>query len=272
MFQDIMDLIKGRDITILAPHPDDEVIGCYSLLDVWNSGTVVYFAWNPQRKAEAIKSGEEIGHNTVFSSLDDPGIKGSDVLLVPSIADNHPLHQAVNHLSYTMKANTRVFYSTEKNISFEPLPEEMVERKTKHLNLFYPSQRGLWDRDQKYVLFEGFRTKDYETFAMVSFRFEGFHQWVDIPSSHTEQYLKDVHRHLFHCRVWVEQFHEDRDVEYIEVKRAIKTFAEDFSRNNLIGSCEMFADVLRVFVKTHYRGRRVKVEVVEDGENGAFIE
>jgi hypothetical protein len=56
----------------------------------------------------------------------------------------------------------------------------------------------------------------------VTFRKEGIHKY---PAALTEPNLADVsflgylHRHIFHFRVWMNVFHNDRDVEFIQFKR-----------------------------------------------------
>ena len=56
----------------------------------------------------------------------------------------------------------------------------------------------------------------------VTFQKEGVHKY---PAAATDPSLADVaflaneHRHIFHFRVIIEVFHQDRDLEFILVKR-----------------------------------------------------
>ena len=50
----------------------------------------------------------------------------------------------------------------------------------------------------------------------VTFRKEGIHKYPDAPDG--VEFLKYPHRHIFHFRVELEVFHDDRDVEFILLK------------------------------------------------------
>lgn len=105
--------------------------------------------------------------------------------------------------------------------------------------------------------------------AMVSFEFEGYHRWDEAPEE--VWFLKTKHRHLFKCRAWVEQEHTERDVEYIILKRKLlqkMLQVTDYSD----WSCEKIAQRIVHYLGIEYPGRKVKVEVTEDGENGAIVE
>ena len=78
---------------------------------------------------------------------------------------------------------------------------------------------------------------------------------------------------MFHFRVSIDVFHNDRDIEFIQFKRWIvslyngdnSVLALDFK------SCEMISDDLYLQIAARYPGRSVWIEVSEDGENGALI-
>lgn len=109
--------------------------------------------------------------------------------------------------------------------------------------------------------------------AKVQFRYEGLHKYPNMPEdmSHVG-FLANEHRHEFHCTVWVEVFHDNRDVEYIDLKRALR---ERYDRGTVdmdYKSCEMMAREIAEFVLKRHGDRYIKVEVLEDGENGALYE
>ena len=86
-------------------------------------------------------------------------------------------------------------------------------------------------------------------------------------------FLASPHRHMFHFRVWIDVFHNDRDVEFIQFKRWCESL---YSGHGAVlsldyKSCEMMADDLYIQIATRYPGRVVHIEVSEDGENGALI-
>jgi len=112
----------------------------------------------------------------------------------------------------------------------------------------------------------------------VTFRKEGVHRY---PAALTDpklatgdeydvSFLGHPHRHMFHFKVYLEVFHDDRDVEFIQFKRWLEnlynqgTLALDFK------SCEMMADDLHGQISSKYTDRKIWIEVSEDGENGCI--
>ena len=81
-------------------------------------------------------------------------------------------------------------------------------------------------------------------------------------------FLRDRHRHVFHVRAEKLVSHGDRDVEFILLKRAVeeelRTVAAE--ENTETWSCERWGEELL------QRLQLDKVEVSEDGENGAVVE
>lgn len=113
----------------------------------------------------------------------------------------------------------------------------------------------------------------------VTFRKEGVHLY---PAAATDPKLKtggwdDVsflgvpHRHIFHFKVRIEVFHDDRDIEFIQFKRWLeKLYNEDILQLDH-KSCEMISDDLYQEISARYPGRFVEIEVSEDAENGSTI-
>jgi hypothetical protein len=110
----------------------------------------------------------------------------------------------------------------------------------------------------------------------ITWQKEGIHKY---PAALTDPALADVqflgypHRHMFHFRVWIDVFHNDRDLEFIQFKRWCESL---YSGHGAVlsldhKSCEMMADDLYVQIASRYPGRVVHIEVSEDGENGALI-
>ena len=112
----------------------------------------------------------------------------------------------------------------------------------------------------------------------VTFRKEGIHRYpaalTDTKLATGDEYdvsfLGHPHRHIFHFKVYLEVFHDDRDVEFIQFKRWLEnlynkgTLALDFK------SCEMMADDLHEQISKTYADRKIWIEVSEDGENGCL--
>ncbi len=113
----------------------------------------------------------------------------------------------------------------------------------------------------------------------VTFRKEGIHMY---PAAATDPKLKtgdeyDVsflghpHRHIFHFQVWIEVFHDDRDIEFIQFKRWLENLYNKGTLELNHKSCEMISEDLHAEITARYPGREIWIEVSEDGENGCFI-
>jgi len=113
-------------------------------------------------------------------------------------------------------------------------------------------------------------------FIIVRTQFEGIHCYPNAPEE--VAFLKNPHRHMFHVEAEIEVFHDDRELEFIIVKRKLDEFLASFKDINS-GSCEMIACKIQSFIKKTYpyynnmgkTERYVNVKVFEDGENGAYI-
>ena len=113
----------------------------------------------------------------------------------------------------------------------------------------------------------------------ITFRKEGIHQYpaalTDPNLATKDQYdvsfLGYPHRHIFHFKVQIEVFHDDREIEFIQFKR----WCENLYLNNTLQlnykSCEMIADDLYGHINNKYPNRFVVIDVAEDGENGCQI-
>ena len=115
----------------------------------------------------------------------------------------------------------------------------------------------------------------------VTFRKEGVHLYpaaLDDPKLATGgwddvSFLGVPHRHIFHFKVEIEVFHDDRDIEFIQFKRWMERLydvEEVLSLNHK--SCEMIAEDLAEQINNRYPGRDMTITVSEDGENGATLE
>jgi hypothetical protein len=113
----------------------------------------------------------------------------------------------------------------------------------------------------------------------VTFRKEGIHKY---PAAATDpllatgdqydvSFLASPHRHIFHFRVWIDVFHNDRDIEFIQFKRWLENLYNDSILKLDYKSCEMIADDIYIKIAERYPNRAVSIEVAEDGENGCLI-
>lgn len=110
-------------------------------------------------------------------------------------------------------------------------------------------------------------------FIWVTFQREGIHKFPDaanVPSLADVAFLANEHRHIFHFKVSIEVFHNDRDIEFIQFKRWLESLYQGKLELNY-KSCEMISDDLYQIVAGRYPGRDIEITVSEDGENGATI-
>jgi len=94
--------------------------------------------------------------------------------------------------------------------------------------------------------------------------------WDDV------SFLGIPHRHIFHFRVRIQVFHNDRDIEFIQFKRWMERLYNSGSTEGEVldlnhRSCEMIADELYEKISAKYPGRFVEISVAEDNENGCSI-
>lgn len=114
----------------------------------------------------------------------------------------------------------------------------------------------------------------------VTFQKEGIHKYpaaLDDPALATGDeydvsFLGYPHRHKFHFRVAISVVHNDRDIEFIQFQRWLENLYKEDVIQLDYKSCEMMSDDLFDQISAKYPGRDVKIEISEDGENGAFIE
>lgn len=112
------------------------------------------------------------------------------------------------------------------------------------------------------------------TTIIVRFQKEGIHAY---PLAGTDPQLKSVeflahpHRHMFHVEAELEVFHDDREIEFIIMKHRLEAWALR-DQNMDCKSCEMIArDIAEFLLHTYGDHRYCRVDVFEDGENGARV-
>lgn len=114
----------------------------------------------------------------------------------------------------------------------------------------------------------------------VTFTKEGIHKYpaaLNDPKLATGDwddvsFLGYPHRHIFHFKVGVQVFHDDRDVEFIQFKRWLERLYSMDTLQLDYKSCEMISDDLAAQINARYPGRKITIDVSEDGENGSISE
>ena len=113
----------------------------------------------------------------------------------------------------------------------------------------------------------------------VTFAREGIHKYpaaLEDPKLATGDeydvsFLGYPHRHIFHFRVAIEVFHNDRDIEFIQFKRWLTKLYNEATLQLDYKSCEMIAEDLYQVISDRYPGRAIEIEISEDNENGCNI-
>ena len=114
--------------------------------------------------------------------------------------------------------------------------------------------------------------KEVKKYIWVKFQKEGIHKYpaaLEDPKLADVSFLGYPHRHMFHFRVEVEVFHDDRDIEFILFKRELESLYDEKTLELDYKSCEMISDDLYNYVSNKYPNREMWIEVSEDGENGS---
>lgn len=90
--------------------------------------------------------------------------------------------------------------------------------------------------------------------------------WDDV------SFLASPHFHYFYFKVKIEVFQNDRDIEFIQLKRRCERLYADGTLQLNSKSCEMLAEELINTLKATYPTRAISVSVLEDNLNGATLE
>lgn len=151
------------EIIIVAPHPDDELIGCYDVLknQEWSIAVLYSGDTEPARREEALKVKEhfpslkaQMFHNTIPS----PFLNLRNRFYFPDpIYEVHPDHRRWGQIGESMARQgfDVIFYVINMMAPYiyrQPARDD----KKKCLDDLYPSQKDLWKYDNKYFLFEGY--------------------------------------------------------------------------------------------------------------------
>lgn len=109
------------------------------------------------------------------------------------------------------------------------------------------------------------------TEIFCSLKVEGLHCWSTCNIQEVI-YLRDLHRHIFGFKCYLTVNHDNRDVEFIELKHKIskylteRYFDEKYQCLNFGGkSCEMLGAELGSFFNLN------RIEVNEDEECGSIV-
>lgn len=110
-----------------------------------------------------------------------------------------------------------------------------------------------------------------KTTIWVKFTKPGIHCYPNAPEE--VSYLRSPHRHLFHFKVGITVFHDDREIEFHMFLNWIQSLYSNSVLELDFKSCEMIARELISQIQTKYdcTNREISVEVSEDNECGAVV-
>lgn len=258
---------------VFAPHLDDEIIGCYSVLD--KIDTVIFFTDDYRSDQLQVRSDQFMGSSKgsiVYSHsgfVDFGNLHSNDVIYLPSQFDYHPLHRRVRRIGMGLPCK-KMFYSVEMNVPWLE-EEEASVLKRRLFERMYPGEVGTISKNDKYFLFRSIKPFDEYIWASVRFTRPMIHCWPAAPEE--VHHLRNPHRHLFHFQVDVQQYGDDRDVEYLRLSDSVQKWF-DSQEWALHTSCEMFARGIKWWLEGLFTNpvRKIRVSVHEDGENGCVLE
>lgn len=125
-------------------------------------------------------------------------------------------------------------------------------------------------------------TKSYKkkTFVYVSIQKEGYHCFPEAATNpqfatydeYDVSHLANKHFHYFFIKVWVEVTHNNRQIEFIQLRRWLNSLYNESTLELNNKSCEMIIDDLYKVISEKYPNVDIKIDVSEDNINGAYSE
>lgn len=149
---------------IVAPHPDDEIIGCFNvLLRAKLEKVTVYYPWVCGDDPGIPRTSERFSFShlrslELFQELFENKQDKVYLYAPDPYFETHPEHRKWGHWAEEAYRSRRVnglfFYSTTMRAPyiFECL---MPALKKDALDKCYPEKRSLWEYDHRFFLFEG---------------------------------------------------------------------------------------------------------------------
>ena len=119
-----------------------------------------------------------------------------------------------------------------------------------------------------------------KTFVYTTFQKEGYHYFPDADKNplyatgdrYDVSHLGTKHFHYFNFKVWIEVTHENREIEFIQLRRWIEDQYTSQSLELNGKSCEMLSDDLYHILTKKYPNKEIRIDISEEGINGSYTE
>ena len=119
-----------------------------------------------------------------------------------------------------------------------------------------------------------------KTFVYCSFQKEGYHLYPGADTNpctatndrYDVSHLGVRHMHYFFFKVWVEVFHDNRDIEFIQLRRWIEDLYDSGYLSLDNQSCEMMSDALAKQLRCRYPNSEIRIDISEENINGSYSE
>jgi len=148
-----------KGVVIIAPHPDDEIIGAWEILK--NEKPIIIYSGNTEnnRREEALKLKDHVSIKAQLFQMSIPTSFTNDQFTIycpDPIYDINPEHRMWGMIGESLLRNgiDVIFYNTNMNAPYIHEVKES-EKKEELLNKVYPSQSSLWKYEKKYIIYEG---------------------------------------------------------------------------------------------------------------------
>jgi hypothetical protein len=119
-----------------------------------------------------------------------------------------------------------------------------------------------------------------KTFVYCTFQKEAYHLFTGADTNpeyatgdeFDVSHLGFRHMHYFNFKVWVQVTHENRQIEFIQLRRWIERLYATGILELDHQSCEMMSDALCEKLKEKYPGMEIRIDISEEGINGSYTE
>ena len=145
---------------IIAPHPDDEIIGCYEKL-IDSNPIIIYDGDTPlERRGETklLRDHTKVKIQLFQKSIPTSFVNNETLLYFPDpVYETHPLHRRWGSIGEELvRGGYNVIFYTTNMIAPYIHEVKNINGKESLLNTVYSSQSDLWKYEKKYILFEGY--------------------------------------------------------------------------------------------------------------------